>query len=129
MGPTIYLISGTHHLCERREYVFNVLSKYFIITQKEDLNANAFLEMKRLKFIKIHNVLLSRGLNYLSIELQMMEWHDYPLKSLPRSFKPNNLVELIMPHSHIEQLPKGFSVRFSYKVFYLFIFWSSHMSD
>ena len=27
----MYLISGTHHLCERKEYVFNVL-EYSIIT-------------------------------------------------------------------------------------------------
>ena len=40
----------------------------------------------------------------------MMEWHDYPSKFLPRHFQPNNLVELIMPRSHIKQLPKEFSV-------------------
>jgi hypothetical protein len=28
----MYLISKTHHLCERREYAFNVLSEYSIIT-------------------------------------------------------------------------------------------------
>ena len=31
MGPTINLISGIHHFCERREYTFNVLSEYIII--------------------------------------------------------------------------------------------------
>ena len=69
--------------------------------------------MTRLELIKIYDVLLPQGLNDLSNELRMMEWHDYPLRSMPRSFRPNNLVELIMPHSNIEQLPEGFSVRFS----------------
>ena len=90
---------------------------------KEDLSANAFSEMTRLRLIKIHNVLLPEGLNYLSNELQMMEWLDYPLKSMPRSFQPHNLIELIMHHSHIEQLPEGFSVRFSLlRVYYFPLF-------
>ena len=80
---------------------------------KEDLNAEAFSHMKRLRLIKLCNVQLPQGLNYLSNELRIMEWHDYPLKSMPRSFRPDNLVELIMPHSRIEQLPEGFSVSFS----------------
>jgi hypothetical protein len=79
---------------------------------KEHLNAETFSKMENLKLLQIFNVKLPRGLSYLSNELRLMEWHDYPLKSMPRSFQPNNLVELIMPGSHIKQLPKGFSVRF-----------------
>ncbi|XP_040997966.1 disease resistance protein RUN1-like [Juglans microcarpa x Juglans regia] len=78
------------------------------LLQKEELNAEAFLEMKRLRLLKICNVLLPHGLDYLSNELLVIEWHGYPLTSLPRSFQPNNLVELIMRCSHIKQLPKGF---------------------
>ena len=90
---------------------------------KETLNANAFSKMTRLELIKIYDVLLPQGLNDLSNELRMMEWHDYPLRSMPRSFRPNNLVELIMPHSNIEQLPEGFSVRFyNAGVFFFFFF-------
>ncbi|XP_065622349.1 disease resistance protein RUN1 [Quercus suber] len=76
---------------------------------KEDLNAEAFSKMKSLRLIKICNVHLPEGLNFLSNRLQMMEWHDYPLKFMPTNFQPDNLVELIMPRSHIEQLPEGFS--------------------
>ena len=32
MGPIMILINGTHNFCERREYVFNVLRQYLIIT-------------------------------------------------------------------------------------------------
>ena len=31
VGPTMNLISGTHHLCEKREYVFMLLREYTII--------------------------------------------------------------------------------------------------
>ncbi|XP_050254791.1 disease resistance-like protein DSC1 [Quercus robur] len=76
---------------------------------KENLNAEAFSNMKNLRLLKISNVHLPTGLNFLSNKLRMMEWHDYPLKFLPMSFQPDNLVELIMPRSHIKQLPVGFS--------------------
>ena len=32
MGPTIYLINGIHYLYEKREYSFNILVEYSIIT-------------------------------------------------------------------------------------------------
>ena len=32
IGPIMNLISGIYHFCERREYVFNVLLEYYIIT-------------------------------------------------------------------------------------------------
>jgi hypothetical protein len=86
--------------------------------EHQHLNAEAFSKMENLKLLQIHNVQLPQGLSYLSNELRLMEWHEYPLKSMPRSFQPDNLVELIMPGSHIKQLPKGFSVR---KIFFSFV--------
>ncbi|KAK9995036.1 hypothetical protein SO802_024739 [Lithocarpus litseifolius] len=74
----------------------------------ENLNDKAFSDMINLRLLKISNVHLPKGLNFLSNKLRMMEWHDYPLKSMPNSFQPDNLVELIMPRSHIGQLPEGF---------------------
>ncbi|XP_023873512.2 TMV resistance protein N [Quercus suber] len=76
---------------------------------KEELNVEAFSKIKRLRLIKIYNVQLPQGLNYLSNELRMMDWCDYPLKSMPISFQLTNLVELIMPHNYIKQLPTGFA--------------------
>ncbi|XP_042965911.1 disease resistance-like protein DSC1 [Carya illinoinensis] len=73
------------------------------------LNANAFSNMKKLGLLKICNVHLPTGLGYLSNELRLMEWHEYPLTSMPNNFQPDNLVELITPHCRFEQLPKGFS--------------------
>ncbi|GLT67796.1 hypothetical protein SLA2020_400800 [Shorea laevis] len=77
--------------------------------KKVRLNADAFSKMKRLRLLRICNVHLPQGLSYLSNELRLMEWNEYPLKLMPRSFQPDNLVELIMHGSHIEQLPEEFS--------------------
>jgi len=69
--------------------------------------------MKKLRLLKICTHLhLPQGLSYLSNALRLMEWHEYPLKSLPTSFQPEKLVELVMHRSHIKQLPSGFSVSF-----------------
>ncbi|KAF3948949.1 hypothetical protein CMV_025115 [Castanea mollissima] len=75
--------------------------------RKENLNDKAFSNMKSLRLLKISNVHLPTGLCFLSNKLRMMEWHDYPLKFMPKNFQPDNLVELIMPRSHIKQLPEG----------------------
>ncbi|XP_035546817.1 TMV resistance protein N-like isoform X3 [Juglans regia] len=73
-----------------------------------NLNSSVFLEMKNLRLLKITgNVHLSQGLSYLSTELRVMEWHGYPLKSLPMGFPPDKLVELNMHCSHIQQLWQG----------------------
>uniref|UniRef100_A0A2N9HQ95 Uncharacterized protein n=1 Tax=Fagus sylvatica TaxID=28930 RepID=A0A2N9HQ95_FAGSY len=76
---------------------------------KEELKPKTFSMMTRLRLLIIHNVHLPGGLSYLSNELRLLQWNEYPLKSMPESFQPKKLVELIMHHSHIEQLPKGFS--------------------
>ena len=90
--------------------------------KEEHLNAKAFSKMKNLKLLQISNVQLPRGLSYLSNELRLMEWPEYSLKSMPESFQPDKLVELIMPRSHIKELPKGFSVRFLLMQVYVFCF-------
>ena len=94
------------------------------IEAKEHLSAKAFSKMKILRFLKIGYVhppqdliggpiQLPQGLNYLSNELRVIDWHGYPLKSMPTSFQPNKLVELRMRNSDIKQLWKEIVVRFS----------------
>ena len=81
--------------------------------KEENLSAEAFSKMKKLRLLKIGNMKLPQGLNYLSNELRVIEWHGYPLKSMPTNFQPNQLVELRMRCSRIKQLWKGIVVRFS----------------
>uniref|UniRef100_A0A6N2LS57 ADP-ribosyl cyclase/cyclic ADP-ribose hydrolase n=1 Tax=Salix viminalis TaxID=40686 RepID=A0A6N2LS57_SALVM len=64
----------------------------------------AFSKMTKLRLLKIHNVDVSEGPEYLSNELRFLEWHAYPSKSLPACFQPDELVELYMSCSSIEQL-------------------------
>ena len=56
---------------------------------------------------------LPQGLNYLSNELRIIDWHGCPLKSMPTNFQPIKLVELRMQCSGIKKLWKGIMVRFS----------------
>uniref|UniRef100_A0A7N2LGD0 TIR domain-containing protein n=1 Tax=Quercus lobata TaxID=97700 RepID=A0A7N2LGD0_QUELO len=76
--------------------------------EEEELNAESFSKMNKLRLLKICKVRLS-CLSYLPNELCLLEWHDYPLESLPNSFQPGELVELIMHRSCLQQLPSEFS--------------------
>ena len=109
------------------------------VHKEEQLNAEAFLKMKNLRFLKIGeafsdvqpledlircNVQLPHGLNYHSIELHVINWHGYPLNYIPTSFQPNKLVELRMVCNGIRQLWKGILVSFSLMqmcIFFIFI--------
>ena len=73
--------------------------------KEEHLSAEAFSKMKKLRLLKMGDmgkVKLPQGLNYLSNELCIIEWHGYPLSSMPANFQPNKLVELKMHCSGIE---------------------------
>ncbi|KAF9670518.1 hypothetical protein SADUNF_Sadunf13G0077400 [Salix dunnii] len=67
----------------------------------------AFSKMTKLRLLKIYNVDVSEGPKYLSNELRFLEWHAYPSKSLPACFQPDELVEVYMSFSNIEQLWYG----------------------
>ena len=95
-----------------------------LVDKNEHLSAEAFSKMKNLRLLKIGyveppkgfnrgHVQLPQGLNYLSNKLCAIDWHRYPLKSMPTSFQPNKLVELRMHCSGIKKLWKGIMVRFS----------------
>ncbi|XP_022734259.1 TMV resistance protein N-like isoform X1 [Durio zibethinus] len=71
------------------------------------LNADAFLNMKKLRLLKVFYLPVTRDLKYLSNELRLLDWSGYPFRSLPSSFQPDNLVALLLPYSHIEQLWMG----------------------
>ncbi|KAM5563398.1 hypothetical protein ABKV19_018178 [Rosa sericea] len=75
----------------------------------------AFKDMHNLRLLKIYNsgdefpekrckMYLPEGLSSLPDALKYLYWDGYPLKSLPSEFSPDNLVELHMPNSQVEQL-------------------------
>ncbi|XP_031741455.1 LOW QUALITY PROTEIN: uncharacterized protein LOC101204365 [Cucumis sativus] len=68
------------------------------------LNAKAFFSMTNLRILKLNNVHLSEEIEYLSDQLRFLNWHGYPLKTLPSNFNPTNLLELELPNSSIHHL-------------------------
>ncbi|KAG8660903.1 disease resistance protein RUN1 isoform X2 [Manihot esculenta] len=94
-----------HVLTENSGTAAVEMMTFNLLRQKEvNLSAKAFSQMKKLRLLKISNVQLSKGLEFLSNELRLLEWHGYPLKSLPLCFNPEKLVELNMPYSCIKHL-------------------------
>ncbi|KAG2301820.1 hypothetical protein Bca52824_030471 [Brassica carinata] len=79
------------------------------------VDPGAFQEMCNLRLLKIYSsdperrpgLDLSMGLLYLPYELRLFHWENYSLRSLPEEFDPDNLVELNMPYSQLEELWEG----------------------
>ncbi|XP_057991628.1 disease resistance protein RPV1 isoform X2 [Hevea brasiliensis] len=74
-----------------------------------ELSSTAFVKMSNLRLLKLYSngqikLVLPEGLESLPEELRYLEWENYPLKCLPSKFCPENLVELHMPRSQLEQL-------------------------
>lgn len=76
-----------------------------------------FVKMSKvhLQFEDFSKVHLPRGLKYLPNELRYLHWEGYPFKTLPSKFNIENLVELKLPYSKVEELWKGTKVLFIIK--------------
>ena len=74
------------------------------------VDSNACTRMNKLNQFKDYKLLLSRDFKFLSNNLRCLYWHGYPQKSLPLNFHPEQLVELNMSYSRVEQLWKGLKV-------------------
>ncbi|KAK9016366.1 hypothetical protein V6N11_078867 [Hibiscus sabdariffa] len=72
-----------------------------------NLNVEAISKMKKLRLLKVLCVTKCDELKNLPNELRLLDWMGYPLRFLPPSFQPDNLVALLLPYSRIEQLWKG----------------------
>ncbi|KAK8272849.1 hypothetical protein V6Z12_D11G364400 [Gossypium hirsutum] len=72
-----------------------------------NLSVHAFSNMKKLRLLKVFCLSKCDDLKFLSNELRLLDWKGCPLRSLPSSFQPDNLVALLLPYSHIQQLWKG----------------------
>ncbi|KAA3472228.1 TMV resistance protein N-like [Gossypium australe] len=72
-----------------------------------NLSNDAFSKMKKLRLLKVLCLTNCDNLNYLSNELGLLDWTEYPLRSLPSNFQPDNLIVLLLPYSRIEQLWQG----------------------
>ncbi|KAM2797352.1 hypothetical protein COP1_002429 [Malus domestica] len=64
----------------------------------------AFSMMHNLRFLQIHNLRTTQGPKKLSNALKFLEWSGYPSKFLPQEFELEQLCEVNLCHSSIEQL-------------------------
>ncbi|PRQ25526.1 putative TIR domain, P-loop containing nucleoside triphosphate hydrolase [Rosa chinensis] len=72
-----------------------------------DVAPKSFLMMNKLRYLKIKNGNLPKGLDYLPNSLRILDWTRYPLKSLPSHFNPQKLQELSLSHSCIKHFRIG----------------------
>ncbi|MED6110796.1 hypothetical protein PIB30_046127 [Stylosanthes scabra] len=83
--------------------------------KKVSFNDKAFKNMPRLRFLKLYNssgerlshVIVPTTLETFSKKLRYLEWHEYPLSSMPSAFCADKLIELRMPGSKITKLWDG----------------------
>ncbi|KAH0654580.1 hypothetical protein KY289_032258 [Solanum tuberosum] len=78
------------------------------LTNEEEVNfgGKAFMQMTSLRFLKFRNAYVCQGPEFLPDELRWLDWHGYPSKNLPNSFKGDQLVSLKLKKSRIIQLWK-----------------------
>ncbi|KAG8633479.1 hypothetical protein MANES_18G107900v8 [Manihot esculenta] len=85
-------------------------------TRELHLTSKTFKKMYNLRLLKFHASdfedfckvhFPDEGLTFHSNKLRYLHWYMYPSKSLPSNFCPENLVELSLPRSNVEQLWEG----------------------
>ncbi|XP_052483404.1 TMV resistance protein N-like [Gossypium raimondii] len=112
--------SDVHHVLTKNTAT-EMIEAIIIDNKKEsnkmiNLSVDTFLKMKKLRLLKVLCLLNCDDLKYLSNELRLLDWTGYPLRYLPSSFQPDNLVALLLPYSHVQQLWKGNIPLFNLKI-------------
>ncbi|AES76805.1 putative winged helix-turn-helix DNA-binding domain, toll-like receptor [Medicago truncatula] len=76
-----------------------------VLNEEIDMNAEHVSKMNNLRFLIFkYGGCISGSPWSFSNKLKYVDWHEYPFKYLPSNFHPNELVELILKSSKIEQL-------------------------
>ncbi|XP_023640583.1 probable disease resistance protein RPP1 isoform X5 [Capsella rubella] len=116
-GQRLYLVDG-REICEiltddtnRRFIGINFDFGVKSVKKKFSISERAFQGMTNLQFLKlkgIHNTLdLLRGLEYMSGNLRLLLWMEFPMTCLPPIFKLELLVEIELSYSKLEKLWEG----------------------
>ncbi|KAK4344454.1 hypothetical protein RND71_037548 [Anisodus tanguticus] len=82
----------------------------FTNVKEVNVSVTAFMQMTRLRFLKIKNAYVSQGPDILPGELSWLSWHGYASKSLPINFQGERLVSMKLKNSRIIQVWKGSKV-------------------
>ncbi|KAH9727027.1 Disease resistance-like protein DSC1 [Citrus sinensis] len=109
------------HVLKKNKGTDNIEGIFLNLSKINDLHLSpqAFAKMSNLRLLKFYmpehdgvpitssKVHLDQGLEYLPEELRYLHWHEYPLKTLPFDFEPENLTELSLPYGKVEQIWGG----------------------
>ena len=68
---------------------------------KIQLEPKCLEKMKNLKFLMASNVDICGDLEYIPNGLRVLDWHGFPLSSLPSNFCPQKLTVLSMLESRV----------------------------
>lgn len=82
------------------------------------VHENAFKRMRNIRFLEIKKCLFKEEVNlhlpesfdYLPPKLKLLCWPDYPMRSMPTTFSPKNLIKIKMQFSKLEKLWEGVAV-------------------
>ncbi|KAK4285144.1 hypothetical protein QN277_001882 [Acacia crassicarpa] len=87
---------------------FNVYVKAIVLdledSQRSPLKVEVLSQMSNLRLLIFRNVKFFGVLENLSKHLKHISWHQYPFTSLPSSYQPYGLRELILPDSCITSI-------------------------
>ncbi|XP_027907787.1 TMV resistance protein N-like isoform X1 [Vigna unguiculata] len=99
-----YVLTKNKGTDEIRGIVLNLVQPYDCEAR---WNTESFSKISQLRFLKLCDVQLPRGLSCLPSALNVVHWRGCPLKTLPLSNQLDEVVDLKLPHSRIEQLWHG----------------------
>ena len=96
----------------KRYFATNIYRNGFFYWRKTEVNlqADAFARMQRLRLLQLDYVNLTGDFKEFPKRLRWLRWHGFPLKSIPNNLCLEDLVDLDMRNSNLEQLWKGTKV-------------------
>jgi hypothetical protein len=80
------------------------------------VSPQALTKMKRLRLFINRNAHFSEGPTYLSNELRLLDWPEYPLQSFPSNFHGRKLIVFRMRNSLFKELER-FKVPLLFSIF------------
>ncbi|XP_010496021.1 PREDICTED: protein VARIATION IN COMPOUND TRIGGERED ROOT growth response-like [Camelina sativa] len=78
--------------------------------KKLDVHESAFKGMPNLRFLEINGRMelhLPESFDYLPPKLKLLCWPNFPMRCMPSSFRPENLIKLKMQESKLHKLWEG----------------------
>ncbi|XP_061361224.1 TMV resistance protein N-like [Gastrolobium bilobum] len=88
-------------------------------------NTEAFSKTSQLKFLSLCEMQLPLGLSFLPSSVKVLHWRGCPLKTLPLRNQLDEVVDIKLSHSEIEQLWQG--IKFMEKLKYLNLTFSKNL--